>query len=79
MRLLLASFFMVLLYQCASPQRDKVKDITLNNGIEINRYNGKVINYIKAGDYNDLFIYFKDGDSMHIHSWKYPMHWLIQQ
>ena len=79
MRLLLLGFFLVSIYQFCSPQRNKEIDTELRDYIEICHYNGKVIKYMQAGDYNDFFIYFTDGDSMHLNSYKYPIHWMRQK
>lgn len=75
MRLLLTAFLIFTIYQCCI-QKDKGMDVELKGYLEIDSYNGKVIKYMKAGDYNDFFIYFTDGDSMHLHSYEYPTHWL---
>lgn len=76
MRLLLAAFCVLVIYQCANSPKENKMDVEMRGYLEIDSYNGKVIKYIKAGEYNDLFIYFTDGDSMHLSSWSYPIHWL---
>lgn len=77
MRLLLAAFLVVAIYQCSSPQEANEKTFRLTPGMNLYSHSGKVIKSIRVVEGNNIFIDFTDNTSMHLRSYKYPIY-LVQ-